>query len=88
MTLFELNNKISEITSPGWNSDTLKPPYSIKEVMLDFRFQWFLYRSKQISFQKRLFFIILRVFQRFSYNLGWFISIRNFRKKSKDLGDI
>jgi len=86
MTLFEFNNKTSEIKSSGWNSDTLRPPFGIKEVLLDFRYQWFLYRSKQISIEKRLAFIILRIFQRFSYNLGYFLASRKFRKKSKNLG--
>ena len=82
MTLFDLNN-FSEIKDPGWNVNTLKPPLKLKDVLLDFRIQWKSYFSYNIPFYKRIKFIILRVFQRIAYNMGWILVSIKYRKISK-----
>jgi len=79
MTLFDCEH-FSEIKDAGWSFNTLRPPLKLKEILLDFKFQWLSYCNNKLSYHQRILFLILRVFQRFSYNIGWIISSRKFKK--------
>ena len=85
MTLFDLS-RFSEIKNPEWNANTLKPPLKIKEILLDFKIQWSSYCHSNIRFLKRIKFLILRVFQRFAYNIGWIYSTRKYNKMINNRG--
>ncbi|MBD3340607.1 MAG: hypothetical protein GF353_15980 [Candidatus Lokiarchaeota archaeon] len=79
MTLFEILIN-SEITEPGWNYQTLRPPLSFKEIIIDINYQWFSYCKSKISFFKRIKFLVLRIFQRVAYNLGWILITKRCKK--------
>jgi len=77
MTLFDFNRN-SEIRNSGWKKNTLQPPFKFKDILNDFKIQWICYLKSYSSFSKSLIFFVLRVFQRFSYNLGWVKSKRDY----------
>lgn len=79
MTLFDFNRN-SEIRKSGWEVNTLQPPLKFKDVLIDLKIQWISYVNSYSSFSKSLIFLVLRVFQRFSYNLGWIKSKRDYRR--------
>ncbi len=85
MTLFDLS-RFSEIRNPGWNISTLRPPLKMNEVLLDFKIQWKSYCYSKFPFLKRIEFFILRIFQRFAYNIGWILSTRKYNKNVKNRG--
>ena len=72
MTLFDIK-RFSEIRDREWSRNTLRPPLNPKEIFLDIRYYWNVYKYHKWRFQKRLKFIFLRFLQRFSYNLGWIL---------------
>jgi hypothetical protein len=78
MTLFDLY-KPSEINIPGWNDRTLKPPITFVEIIRDIKHQWLTYHINRLSYLKCSKFLVLRIFQRISYNMGWHIA--HFRKR-------
>lgn len=80
MTLFEIM-EFSEIKDPGWSYNTLRPPLKIKEILLDMKYQWFSYRQSKITLIKRIRFLILRIFQRIAYNLGWILVTNKCKKE-------
>ena len=75
MTLFDLY-KPSEISAPGWQENTLKPPITFIEILQDIKHQWLTYRLNRLSWVKCSKFLILRIGQRISYNMGWYIALR------------
>ena len=79
MTLFDFNSH-SEIKEKDWDVNTLRPPLSFKEILIDLKIQLMLYYFNSNNYMKILKFLLLRIIQRFSYNLGWFISLKKFRK--------
>lgn len=79
MTLFD-SNKFSEIRGPGWNYNTLRPPLKIREVMNDLSNQWNSYYSNNLKSHKAMKFIVLRIFQRIAYNLGWILETNKYKK--------
>jgi len=79
MTLFEMK-EFSEIKELGWNYYTLRPPLKINEILNDFKYQWQSYCQNKLRFQKRIKFLILRVFQRIAYNLGWVLVSYQYKK--------
>ena len=79
MTLFDFYG-CSEIKDPGWSYNTLRPPLKIKEVIIDFKTQWQSYSKNKLKFSKRMKFLILRIFQRIAYNLGWILTMNNYKK--------
>jgi len=79
MTHFEIK-EVSEIKEPGWNYNTLKPPLDLREILMDFKYQWWTYSQTNLSFQKKLKFIILRFMQRFAYNSGWMLATKKYIK--------
>ena len=79
MTLFD-SKKFTEIREPGWNYKTLRPPLKIKEVVDDLRNQWYSYNSSKLKSYKRIKFIVLRIFQRIAYNLGWILETNKHKK--------
>lgn len=79
MTLFD-SKKFSEISKPGWNYNTLRPPLKIKEVVNDLKNQWYSYSSNKLKSYKRMKFIVLRIFQRIAYNLGWILEANKYKK--------
>ena len=83
MTLFDLS-RFSEIRNPGWNINTLRPPLKMNEILLDFEIQWKSYCYSNVPLFKRVKFIILRIFQRVAYNIGWILSTRNYYKELKN----
>jgi len=78
MTLFDFKG-FSEIKEPGWNYNTLKPPLKIKEVIVDIKNQWQSYCMNKLRFYKRMKFLVLRIFQRIAYNLGWILATNKYR---------
>lgn len=82
MTLFDFIG-FSEIKEPGWNYNTLKPPLKIKEVIIDIYNQWRSYCQSKLILYKRIKFLILRIFQRIGYNLGWILVTKKYKKASK-----
>ncbi|MHA1294163.1 MAG: hypothetical protein ACTSQJ_16040 [Promethearchaeota archaeon] len=84
MTLFEIIG-FSDIKEPGWSYNTLRPPLKIKEILIDIKHQWCSYRWNKLSFFKRIGFLILRIFQRVAYNLGWILVINKCKKESRRL---
>ena len=84
MTLFD-SNKFSEIRGPGWNYNTLRPPLKFKEVMDDLKIQWYSYYSNNLKSYKRMKFIVLRIFQRVAYNLGWILETNRYKKSFRRL---
>ena len=83
MTLFDFNRN-SEIEDPGWEVNTLQPPLKFKDVLNDFKIQWICYMKSYPSFSKSLVFLVLRVFQRFSYNFGWVKSKRDYWRNQNE----
>lgn len=81
MTLFD-SSGFSEIKEPGWNYNTLKPPLKFKDVIMDIYYQWRSYYQSRFTFYKRLKFLIMRIFQRIAYNLGWILATRKYIKTS------
>ena len=79
MTLFD-SKKFSEIKEPGWNYNTLRPQLKIKEVVSDLKNQWYSYYSNELKSYKRMKFIVLRIFQRIAYNLGWILETNKYKK--------
>lgn len=86
MTLFEFKH-FSEVRGEGWDINTLKPPLSPREILLDFKIQWQLYSFHNLSFFKRLGFLLLRFFQRFAYNFGWIKLRFKMNKKACNGGE-
>ena len=86
MTLFEILG-FSEIKEPGWNYNTLRPPLKLKEVIIDISNQWKSYCQSKLGLFRRIKFLVLRIFQRIAYNLGWII-VTNKCKKSANRGRI
>ena len=84
MTLFD-TKKFSEIKEPGWDYNTLKPPLRIKEVMNDPKNQYYSYSSSKLKSYKRIRFFVLRIFQRFAYNLGWMLETNKHKKIHKGI---
>jgi len=79
-------NIFSEIKEKGWNLNTLKPPLKFIEILKDFKYQWQKYRYKKLSIKKCGLFLILRAFQRLSYNIGWIKSSKRLIKSHYQLG--
>ena len=79
MTFFEIK-EISEIKEPGWNYNTLSPPLHLSEILMDFKYQFLTYSKSNLTLKKKLGFIILRVMQRFAYNLGWILITNKYDK--------
>ena len=79
MTLFDSKN-FSEIRESGWSYNTLRPPLKIKEVVNDLKNQWYSYYSNELKSNKRMKFIVLRIFQRIAYNLGWILETNKYKK--------
>ncbi|KKL86456.1 hypothetical protein LCGC14_1944550 [marine sediment metagenome] len=79
MTLFDLVG-FSEIKEPGWNYNTLRPPLKIREVNIDIKNQWQSYCQSELTFVKKIKFLILRIFQRVAYNFGWVLAINKYKK--------
>jgi hypothetical protein len=80
MTHFDIHN-FYEIERSEWTYETLRPPLTFAEVLSDIKFHWVLYKKMIKSIRKRLFFLVLRIFQRISYNIGWIISRKRLIKK-------
>ena len=80
MTFFDLY-KPSEINVPGWNESTLKPPITLIEILRDIKHQWLTYNRNRLSYLKCSKFLVLRIFQRISYNFGWYIAQNSMRKR-------
>jgi len=70
-----------EIESSKWNYEYLRPPLTFLEILSDIRFHWFIYRNNFDSILKRTCFLILRILQRISYNIGWILSSQKLQKK-------
>ena len=79
MTLFDFVG-FSEIKELGWNYNTLRPPLKIKEIIIDIKNQWQSYCQSKLNFYKRIKFLILRIFQRIAYNLGWILTTNKYKK--------
>ncbi|MFW9881107.1 MAG: hypothetical protein ACFFG0_49220 [Candidatus Thorarchaeota archaeon] len=79
MTLFDFNS-YSEIKESGWSYNTLRPPLKFKDIIIDFKIQWQSYSNNKLRFIKKIKFLVLRIFQRFAYNLGWILSMNNNNK--------
>jgi len=80
MTLFDYSG-FSEIKDPGWSYSTLRPPLGFREVLLDIKMHWTRYSKDRLSFSKRVKFMVLRVFQRIGYNIGWVLATTKYRKR-------
>lgn len=83
MTHFDLENWY-EIEREDWTYETLRPPLTFWRVLSDIRFHWFIYTKTIDSFKKRIIFLVLRIFQRLSYNLGWFLSENKLLKQEEE----
>jgi hypothetical protein len=81
MTLFDVKN-FSEIKEPGWHYNTLKPPLKFNEILLDFKYQWSAYSHDNLNNFKKVKFLILRIMQRFAYNLGWILATKQYKASS------
>jgi len=79
MTLFDFKG-FSEIKEPGWNYNTLRPPLEIMEVITDFKNQWHSYCKNKLTYYKKMKFIVLRIFQRIAYNIGWLLATNKYKK--------
>lgn len=84
MTLFEIQ-VFSEIKDPGWNYNTLRPPLKFNEILSDFRYQWQSYCQSKLNFHKKFTFLVLRIFQRVAYNIGWVLAINQYKKSERRL---
>ncbi|MBD3212660.1 MAG: hypothetical protein GF311_08625 [Candidatus Lokiarchaeota archaeon] len=80
MTHFDLYN-YNEVRGSDWDYDTLRPPLTFREVLSDIIFHWFVYGQNHKSILKRISFLVLRIFQRISYNIGWIYSSYKFQKE-------
>lgn len=84
MTLFEIMG-FSEIKEPGWNYNTLRPPLKIREIFIDIKYQWHSYCLSKMRLIKRIKFLILRLFQRIAYNLGWILVTKKCKKELRGI---
>ena len=82
MTLFEMQES-PEINEPGWSYNTLRPPLKVSEILIDFKNQWQSYCLNKLRFHKKFRFLILRVFQRIAYNLGWILATHQYEKSRR-----
>ena len=83
MTLLDMVH-ISKIQESLWNENTLKPPLKVKEIVRDFQYHWKSYHQNKIGAYRRLVFLILMIYQRISYNIGWIISkFKPYKLESK-----
>ncbi len=81
MTLFEIMG-FSEIKDPGWSYNTLRPPLKIKEIFIDIKYQWRSYCQSKLTLFKKSKFLVLRIFQRIAYNIGWILVTNKCKKDS------
>ncbi|MHA1147586.1 MAG: hypothetical protein ACTSR8_05025 [Promethearchaeota archaeon] len=82
MTLFDIMS-FSEIKEPGWSYNTLKPPLKIKEIIIDINIHWRSYCQSKMTLVKRTKFLLLRIFQRIAYNLGWMLVTNKYKRESQ-----
>ena len=80
MTVLDMIH-ISKIQESLWNKNTLKPPLKVKELIRDFQYHRENYHKSKIGAYRQLVFLILMIYQRISYNLGWIMSKFKFNKK-------
>ena len=67
-----LEDAYSEVSSEEWTYDTLKPPrLTLRNMAMDLKWHIWLYKKSRLKYKDILFFVVLRVFQRVFYNLGW-----------------
>lgn len=67
-----LIDEYSEVNSPNWTYDTLKPPkLTFKNIYKDLEWHIRLYQKSRLSFLTIVVFVFLRLSQRLFYNLGW-----------------
>lgn len=83
MTGLDINLK-SKMKESLWNEKTLRPPLKIKNIIRDFQYHWKSYHKSKIGAYRQLLFLILMIYQRISYNLGWIISkFKSYKLESK-----
>ena len=62
----------SEVNSPSWTYDTLRPPkLTLYNVWKDLTWHYRRYKSHDLGTRTIIGFLLLRMLQRISYNVGW-----------------
>ena len=67
-----LISDLSEVNAPSWSYRTLRPPrLTIPNLARDLAWHFQLYRRRGLSTERVVAFLLLRIVQRVSYNVGW-----------------
>ncbi|MFQ6059884.1 MAG: hypothetical protein ACE5KV_01120 [Thermoplasmata archaeon] len=62
----------SEVNSSSWTYDTLRPPkLTPYNTWKDLTWHYRRYRSRRLDIKTIILFLLLRMIQRISYNVGW-----------------
>ena len=67
-----LEENYSEVSTPDWSYDTLKPPkLNLRNMARDLKWHLWLYKKASLPYKIVVMFVVLRILQRVAYNIGW-----------------
>lgn len=67
-----IDTNYSEVNNLPWSYNTLRPPkLNLRNMIMDLKWHLWLYKRAKIPYAQVIMFVVLRIFQRVFYNIGW-----------------